>query len=241
MQKKLPPNKIQDLTNPSNIIVAKVPESFFQQITSTKESDLPIAYLNIYPDNTARIITSTNQSYSCHVRAENEASLNERIITEGYNSKYELRGKINTKLLLANDGNYHQVVKEYYENDKHNAKETVPKDFDHFKTIKSMNFIMHEDHMSITTDGRKEDMRPPKEYREKRVRKPEEEVREMLFNIFSKNPRYQIKGLVELTDQPENYLKEILNQICIKHTKGEFNGYYELKPFYQSTKQSAGK
>lgn len=238
----MPHNKIQDLTNPSNIIVAKVPESFYQQISSAKESDMPIAYLNIYPDNTARIITSSQQSYLCQVKPENEASLNERIITEGYNSKYELRGKINTKLLLKNDINYQQVVKEYYENDKHNAKETVAKDFDHFKNPKSLNFIVHEDHMSITTDGVKSEMKPPKEYREKRVRRPEEEVREQLFNIFSKNPRYQIKGLVDLTDQPENYLKDILNQICFKHTKGEFNGYYELKPFYQSSKQqSAGK
>jgi len=181
-----------------------------------------------------RITMNEKESYLCSVKTQGNNSVKERIITEGYNSKYELRGEIGMRMTLTNDINFKESVKQSYEHDKKTERATIPQEFDQFKIIEPMPLIIDDDHMQFVTGNKAEMMKPKREYKEKRVRKDRKEVEPMLFELFAKNTRYQIKGLVELTAQPENYLKEILSDICYLNTKGPYRGFYELKPEYQS-------
>ena len=51
----------------------------------------------------------------------------------------------------------------------------------------------------------------------------------MLFGLYRERPRWSARDLRARTEQPEAYLKEVLNEIADLHRSGEFNGTYELK------------
>ncbi|KAI8646135.1 transcription initiation factor IIF, beta subunit-domain-containing protein [Parasitella parasitica] len=73
----------------------------------------------------------------------------------------------------------------------------------------------------------------PKTDKEKATRMPRNELMDLLFDAFDKYPYYTFKGLVEHTKQPNQYLKEVLNEICILNKKGPYTGSYQLKPEYK--------
>jgi transcription initiation factor TFIIF subunit beta len=50
-------------------------------------------------------------------------------------------------------------------------------------------------------------------------------------------PSYDIGELVRETEQPENYLREILEEICEFQKKGKGKGQYSLKKEFQSMVQ----
>ena len=55
-----------------------------------------------------------------------------------------------------------------------------------------------------------------------------------IFNMFSKSKYLNIKQISNQLQQPDVYLKEILNQICDYTTSGVNKGYYSLKNNYIS-------
>ncbi|KAL7670004.1 hypothetical protein ACOME3_004947 [Neoechinorhynchus agilis] len=66
----------------------------------------------------------------------------------------------------------------------------------------------------------------------RRERDNENNVKEMILKCFSERRYYTMNELVEITDQPYQYLKSILSDLCIYHT-GECNrNKYELRPEY---------
>lgn len=68
---------------------------------------------------------------------------------------------------------------------------------------------------------------------EKRERLPKNEVMDMLFRAFEAIPHWNFKGLVEQTQQPTVYLKEILSEIAVYNQRGPYKNLYELKPEYK--------
>ena len=61
------------------------------------------------------------------------------------------------------------------------------------------------------------------------ARIPRNQLLDLLFTHFRDTPRWPIKVLRERTQQPEAFLKEVLNEIATLHRSGEFNGMWELK------------
>lgn len=55
---------------------------------------------------------------------------------------------------------------------------------------------------------------------------------DMLFNAFEKHQFYNIKDLVNLTNQPISYLKEILKEICDYSVKNPHKNTWHLKQEY---------
>lgn len=55
----------------------------------------------------------------------------------------------------------------------------------------------------------------------------------MLFNAFEKHQYYNIKDLVEVTNQPISYLKEILKEYCVYSVKNPHKNMWNLKPEYR--------
>jgi transcription initiation factor TFIIF subunit beta len=68
---------------------------------------------------------------------------------------------------------------------------------------------------------------------EKKERLPRKEVMDMIFHAFERYPHWNFKGLVERTQQPSVYLKEILSEVAIYNKRGPFKNLYELRPEYK--------
>lgn len=68
---------------------------------------------------------------------------------------------------------------------------------------------------------------------DKAYRISKEELQTKLFEIFEKYEYYPTKFLVEYLCQPELYLKEVLEEIAIYNTHGEFHGNWCLKSEYR--------
>ncbi|CAH0386332.1 unnamed protein product [Bemisia tabaci] len=73
----------------------------------------------------------------------------------------------------------------------------------------------------------------------KKARDDKESVMEMLFAAFEKHQFYNLKDLVQITKQPPNYLKEILNDIGNYSIKAPHRCMWELKPEYRHYKADA--
>ncbi|KAG6402285.1 hypothetical protein SASPL_139163 [Salvia splendens] len=68
----------------------------------------------------------------------------------------------------------------------------------------------------------------------KRTRKDPEEMEKIMFRLFEKKPNWTLKQLVQNTDQPEQFLKDMLKSLCVYNNKGANQGTYELKPEYRT-------
>ena len=60
------------------------------------------------------------------------------------------------------------------------------------------------------------------------ARMPRNQLLDMLFGLFREKEHWSIKPLRERTQQPEAYLKEVLQEIAFLHRSGEHNGTWEL-------------
>lgn len=68
---------------------------------------------------------------------------------------------------------------------------------------------------------------------EKRERISKEDLINILFSIFEYQPHWKFKDILTKTQQPQAWLKEVLNEICILNKRGPFLGNYELKPEFK--------
>ncbi|XP_057521247.1 transcription initiation factor IIF subunit beta-like [Amaranthus tricolor] len=69
----------------------------------------------------------------------------------------------------------------------------------------------------------------------KRTRRDRGEMEDILFKLFEHQPNWTLKELVQKTDQPEQFMKNILKDLCVYNNKGANQGSYELKPEYTRT------
>ena len=67
----------------------------------------------------------------------------------------------------------------------------------------------------------------------KRVRGERAEVESLLLRLFSESRWLSLKQLVEGTQQPLNFLKEVMTDMCVRETKGENKDKYQLKEKYR--------
>ncbi|XP_008465664.1 uncharacterized protein LOC103503304 isoform X1 [Cucumis melo] len=71
----------------------------------------------------------------------------------------------------------------------------------------------------------------------KRLRKERGELEKIIFKLFERQPYWTSKQLIQETDQPEQYMKEILKDLCVYNNKGVHQGTYELKPEYKESSE----
>ncbi|KAL6955581.1 DNA helicase, partial [Sarracenia purpurea var. burkii] len=67
----------------------------------------------------------------------------------------------------------------------------------------------------------------------KRTRRDRGEMEEIMFKLFERQPNWTLKQLLHETDQPEQFLKDLLKDLCVYNNKGMNQGTYELKPEYK--------
>ncbi|KAK1570974.1 hypothetical protein Q3G72_010039 [Acer saccharum] len=69
----------------------------------------------------------------------------------------------------------------------------------------------------------------------KRTRRDRGEMEDIMFKLFERQPNWTLRLLIQETDQPEQFLKDILKDLCIYNNKGTNQGSYELKPEYKKS------
>ncbi|KAI8922872.1 transcription initiation factor IIF, beta subunit-domain-containing protein [Entophlyctis helioformis] len=74
---------------------------------------------------------------------------------------------------------------------------------------------------------------------DKRERMPRNELLDTLFALFAEYKYWNFKGLVDRTQQPQSWLKEVLNELCVLNKRGPYNGMYELKPEFMTSGSAA--
>jgi len=68
---------------------------------------------------------------------------------------------------------------------------------------------------------------------ERFARIPRDQLLDMLFALFSEKSSWSFKDLRSRTEQPAEYLKEVLTMIAFLHRSGELNGQYTLLENYR--------
>ncbi|XP_071733213.1 transcription initiation factor IIF subunit beta-like [Rutidosis leptorrhynchoides] len=81
---------------------------------------------------------------------------------------------------------------------------------------------------------------PVKQPEVKRTRRDRGELEDIMFKLFERQPNWALKQLVLETDQPAQFLKEILNDLCVYNKRGSNQGTYELKPEYKKSVEDTG-
>ncbi|OIW14829.1 hypothetical protein TanjilG_17054 [Lupinus angustifolius] len=76
---------------------------------------------------------------------------------------------------------------------------------------------------------------PVKQTDTKRTRRDRGELEDIMFKLFERQPNWALKQLVQETDQPAQFLTEILNELCVYNKRGANQGTYELKPEYKKS------
>lgn len=84
-----------------------------------------------------------------------------------------------------------------------------------------------------TTKAEKEE-----KLKNKRVRLDAESVENMILRAFKKHQYIKQTDLVHITSQPEAYLKEFLNKMCVYNQKNPHKNMWELKPEYRHYENS---
>jgi transcription initiation factor TFIIF subunit beta len=91
------------------------------------------------------------------------------------------------------------------------------------------------DFSSILSKDRRGSAAPIKTQEMKRTRMDRGELENILFKLFERQSNWTLKQLVMETDQPQQFIKEILNDLGIYNKRGTNQGTYELKPEYKKT------
>ncbi|KAG9156170.1 hypothetical protein Leryth_015585 [Lithospermum erythrorhizon] len=81
--------------------------------------------------------------------------------------------------------------------------------------------------------------RPAKGSEMKRTRRDREEMEEIMFKLFERQPNWTLKQLIHETDQPEQFLKDMLKLLCVYNNKGANQGSYELKSEYKKSEDNS--
>ncbi|GMP22718.1 hypothetical protein CsSME_00000614 [Camellia sinensis var. sinensis] len=76
---------------------------------------------------------------------------------------------------------------------------------------------------------------PAKSSDMKRTRRDRGEMEQIMFKLFERQPNWTLKQLLHETDQPEQFLKDLLKDLCVYNNKGTNQGSYELKPEYKKS------
>ncbi|PON63047.1 Transcription initiation factor [Trema orientale] len=87
--------------------------------------------------------------------------------------------------------------------------------------------------MGLVVSGLDKKKLPTKGSDMKRTRRDRGEMEDIMFKLFEKQPNWTLRQLIQETDQPEQFLKDILKDLCVYNNKGSNQGTYELKPEYR--------
>lgn len=85
--------------------------------------------------------------------------------------------------------------------------------------------------VSITREEKEENKR--RKVEGKKIRISKDELQSKLFKLFEKHQYYSYKDLTSITNQPQNFLSEVLKEICVYGKHPEHPHMWELREEYR--------
>lgn len=158
------------------------------------------------------------------------------VFSESSPGRCALEGKIEHKFDMEphseNFGEYGKLCRERSDKAMIKTRQIQIIDKDHGVLMRPMPGII-----GFNTSGSKDKKKvaPVKGSDVKRTRRDRRELENIIFKLFEKQSNWALKQLVVETDQPEQFLKEILNDLCVYNKRGPNQGTHELKPEYKKS------
>lgn len=150
--------------------------------------------------------------------------------------KLSCEGKVEHKFDMEphsdNLVNYGKLCRERTQKYMVKSRQVQVLDNDHGMSMRPMPGMV-----GLIPSGSKEKKKqtPAKPSDVKRTRRDRTEMENIIFKLFERQPNWALKALVQETDQPEQFLKEILNDLCVYNKRGPNQGTHELKPEYKKS------
>ncbi|XP_055807140.1 uncharacterized protein LOC129875925 [Solanum dulcamara] len=161
------------------------------------------------------------------------------IFSESGQGRVSVEGKIYHKFDMKpyheNIENYGKLCRERTNKYMTKSRQIQVIDNDNAKHMRPMPGLF-ETKASGSADNKKV---PSKGLEMKRTRRDRDEMEEIMFKLFERQPNWTLKQLVHETDQPEQFMKDMLKILCIYNNKGAHQGTYELKPEYKRSEDKA--
>ncbi|XP_010934085.1 uncharacterized protein [Elaeis guineensis] len=162
------------------------------------------------------------------------------VFSESNQGKFSLEGKVEHKFDMEphseNFGEYGKMCRERTNKAMIKTRQVQVIDNDHGGLMRPMPGMV-----GLVPSGSKDKKKatPTKGSDVKRTRRDRRELENIIFKLFERQPNWALKQLVQETDQPEQFLKEILNDLCVYNKRGPNQGTHELKPEYKKSTEEA--
>ncbi|KAL6620514.1 hypothetical protein ACP70R_035653 [Stipagrostis hirtigluma subsp. patula] len=238
----------------SNPVVAKVVLSldllsseepslkFKMELAQTNTGNTPKSYsLNMFQDFVPMCVFSeSNQDWA----------ITDSLATGKLSCEGKVEHKFDMEPHSDNLVNYGKLCRERTQKSMVKARQVQVLDNDHGMSMRPMPGMV-----GLIPSGSKEKKKqtPTKPSDVKRTRRDRRELENIIFKLFERQPNWSLKALVQETDQPEGrslrwgsspsyplpanrqFLKEILNDLCMYNKRGPNQGTHELKPEYKKS------
>ncbi|CAL9776541.1 unnamed protein product [Musa acuminata subsp. burmannicoides] len=158
------------------------------------------------------------------------------VVSESNQGKFSLEGKVEHKfdmeLHSENFSDYGKLCRERTNKAMIKTRQVQVIDKDHGVLMRPMPGMV-----ALVASGSKDKKKltPTKGSDAKRTRRDRRELENIIFKLFERQQNWALKQLVQETDQPEQFLKEILNDLCVYNKRGPNQGTHELKPEYKKS------
>ncbi|KAJ1263590.1 hypothetical protein BS78_09G197400 [Paspalum vaginatum] len=158
------------------------------------------------------------------------------VFSESNQGKLSCEGKVEHKFDMEphsdNLVNYAKLCRERTKKYEVKSRQVQVLDNDHGMSMRPMPGMV-----GLIPSGSKEKKKqtPAKPSDVKRTRRDRTEMENIIFKLFERQSNWALKALVQETDQPEQFLKEILNDLCVYNKRGPNQGTHELKPEYKKS------
>lgn len=158
------------------------------------------------------------------------------VFSESNQGKFSLEGKVEHKFDMEphseNYGDYSKLCRERTKKAMVKTRQILVIDNDYGENMRPLPGMV-----GLVPSGSKEKKKvaPAKGSETKRTRRDRRELENIIFKLFERQPNWALKQLVKETDQPEQFLKEILNDLCVYNKRGPHQGTHELKPEYKKS------
>ncbi|KAM3411633.1 hypothetical protein ACQJBY_003357 [Aegilops geniculata] len=162
------------------------------------------------------------------------------VFSETNQGKLSCEGKVEHKFDMEphkdNLLNYAKLCRERTQKSMVKTRKVQVLDNDHGMSMRPMPGMVG---LISSSSKEKRKPTPTKPSDVKRTRRDRRELENIIFKLFEKQPNWALKALVQETDQPEQFLKEILNDLCMYNKRGPNQGTHELKPEYKKSSEDA--
>ncbi|RAL53117.1 hypothetical protein DM860_006789 [Cuscuta australis] len=162
------------------------------------------------------------------------------IFSETNQGKVAIEGKVEHKFDMKphsrNMDEYRKMCRERTNKSMIKNRQIQIIDNDHGVHMRSMPGMLG---LIASSSKEKKKAAPVKGPEVKRTRRDRGELEDIMFKLFERQPNWTLKQLVQETDQPAQFLKEILNELSVYNKRGANQGTYELKPEYKKSAEDS--